>query len=726
MYGYDHHCLPAALSRIAITLAALFLMGAGQNLYLPPSSEPRHLYVFRDHLYFSADDGIHGRELWRIDGAGKCELVHDTTPGAAEVDIDSFHEFGGHLYFRVAETKNSGDLWRTDGSAAGTSLIFDCGFEQGLQGISTIVGAGEKRLYFCVGEERASNRLWSTDGTTQGTYPATLPDGGDAPLLEIYSGIVQGDTYFFGASNSDPQGLWRSDGIAGTTREVLGMHEVPNYFFSIDDRRFLFSGGDEATGRELWISEGTPETTRLLKDIYPGPETSEPQEYTLLQSAKDGLLILFAATTLESGRELWQTDGTPEGTRLRADLFPGAGSSSPSRAVEVGEYHYLIAIGDGVGKEMWQFDPTSGKYSLARDIVLGPAGSSPYQLCSVGSRLYFSALSEEDGEELWAIDPPSGAPRLFQDINPGSAHAFPYYSTEFAGQLVTVATGDTHGRELWIHDEKNDEMVIWADIKSDTSVNPSSSPNDLTAAGEWLYFSANDIEHGTELWRTDGTSDGTSLVKDIYSGSASSDPAELTALGDSVYFSAENGVHGSELWRSDGTAAGTAMVYDIYREGSANPRNLSTFKGMLLFSAYDPETGEEPWVLEPGKNPRILRDIGAGASSSSPSEFTAWKDHIYFQAEDGTRGRELWRSDGTLEGTVLVRDIVSAPFEQVSLHSPQVYRNQLYFSSDLEGRGRELWALDDVENRIRLVRDIVSGDAYDVVNRLTESPGATR
>jgi len=719
------HFSSTPLVGILVTLSGSLLMGAGPNSYEPPSSEPKQLHVYNGQIYFSANDGIHGRELWRVDIDGNAEMVLDITPGSAEVSIDNFRELNGILYFRVSTGKGEGDLWRTNGTTAETRLVRGFGSAFGTMGVNSIVATDAERLYFTIGESQGGGVLWSTDGTAAGTYPAD-PGEEEVLTLDHYSGLVHGGVHYFGARSHNDGALWRTNGIKGSTQEVLPISGGPIYFCALDEQRFVFSGEDDDNGREIWISEGTVESTRMLKDIYPGPETSDPRECSRIVTSEGVPLVLFAATNPDTGRELWETDGTPEGTRLRADLFPGAGSSSPSRTLEVGETHYLIAVGDGLGKELWSFNPSTRGYELARDIARGPAVSDPYALCGVGPRLYFSALTEEHGEELWCVQHVKIEPTLFADFHPGPGHSYPYYTVALHGRVVTVATSPVHGRELWISNGVNTEMTLLADINTDNSVNPSSFPESLTSAGDTLYFTANDIEHGTELWRTDGTEAGTVLVKDIYSGTASSDPAELTAVGTLLYFSAEDGVHGTELWRSDGTTAGTSLVYDIHPDGSANPRDLTVLKDMLFFSAFEPSDGEELWILESGNQPRTLKTIGPGSASSNPSDFFVWKDHLYFQADDRVRGRELWRTDGTAKGTVLVRDIVSAPFEKLSFHSPRVHQGVLYFASDLDGRGREVWKLDESRNQFQLVRDIVSTDAYDVVKRSADKAPADR
>jgi ELWxxDGT repeat protein len=91
----------------------------------------------------------------------------------------------------------------------------------------------------------------------------------------------------------------------------------------------------------------------------------------------------------------------------------------------------------------------------------------------------------------------------------------------------------------------------------------SSYPGHLTEVNGVLFFSADDGEHGAELWMTDGTPAGTQLVADIYPGPESSFPTDLTNVNGTLYFSADDGLHGTELWISNGTEAGTKLFADI-------------------------------------------------------------------------------------------------------------------------------------------------------------------
>src|SRR5262249_55121372 len=140
---------------------------------------------------------------------------------------------------------------------------------------------------------------------------------------------------------------------------------------------------------------------------------------------------------------------------------------------------------------------------------------------------------------------------------------------------------------------------------------------------------------------------------------------------------------GCELWKSDGTAAGTVMIKDLYPGttttsgkscgydgghchtykvttiNSSNPSSLTSVNGTLFFVANDGTDGNELWKSDGTASGTIMvRDINAKRkSSSNPSRLANVNGVVFFSADDGSHGRELWKSDGTSAGTVLFADI---------------------------------------------------------------------
>src|SRR6266516_4167319 len=219
-------------------------------------------------------------------------------------------------------------------------------------------------------------------------------------------------------------------------------------------------------------------------------------------------------------------------------------------------------------------------------------------------------------------------------------------------------------------------------------------------------FAANDGGGGIELWKTDGTANGTSLVKDINLGAGNSFPggsglfpSEFVFFNGAWFFSADDGMSGTELWKSDGTPGGTVQVKDINSTSSgasSSPRGFTVFNNALYFSADDGGNGRELWKTDgtPGGT-RLVMDIAPGMGlvggipgplSSSPSGFTVFNNALYFSADDGTLGFELWKTDGG--GTALVKDINLNGDSSPSGFT--VFNNALYFSAD-DGTGAGLW-----------------------------------
>ncbi len=189
-----------------------------------------------------------------------------------------------------------------------------------------------------------------------------------------------------------------------------------------------------------------------------------------------------------------------------------------------------------------------------------------------------------------------------------------------------------------------------------------SNAQNFTAYNNKIYFQAEDQIHGDELWVTDGTAGGTMLLKDINTSTSTSgsDPMNFCVYNSNLYFKADAGNSGNEgeLWMTDGTTNGTVLVKNIYPTGDAQANHLNVLNGKLYFTAIDGINGSELWTSDGTTNgTTLLKDINPGSSSSYGDLFTMFNNKLYFQADDGTDGFELWVTDGTALGTILLKDI---------------------------------------------------------------------
>ncbi|MBX3411710.1 MAG: hypothetical protein KF708_03240 [Pirellulales bacterium] len=300
---------------------------------------------------------------------------------------------------------------------------------------------------------------------------------------------------------------------------------------------------------------------------------------------------------------------------------------------------------------------------------------------------------------------------LVADINPGTAAASPTQAVEMNGWAYFAATRSGTGVELWRTDGTSDGTELVKDIRPGAT---GSSPAGLVNVNGTLYFTADD-GNGVELWKSDGTEAGTVRVKDINPGTASSSPGNLTNVGGTLFFTAivtTDGANDRELWKSDGTETGTVRVKDINPgTASSSPDNLMNVEGVLFFTAVvtadDGANDLELWKSDGTETGTVLvKDINPGIASSNPSNLTKVGGILYFSANNGTNGTELWKSDGTEDGTVMVKDI--NPGGGTIFRGLTSFNGKLMFGVERGADGAEaleLWSSDGTEDGTVLIRD---------------------
>ena len=301
------------------------------------------------------------------------------------------------------------------------------------------------------------------------------------------------------------------------------------------------------------------------------------------------------------------------------------------------------------------------------------------------------------------------ATQLVKDINtlPNPNAGTVTGIVEVGGMAFFSAEDVDRGQELWRSDGTLAGTVLLKDINPGPAF---SSPAFLTNVAGTLFFSASDGTNGFELWRSDGTAAGTVLVKDIWPGSSNSSPQKLTNFNGTLFFTAFDDVFGRELWRSDGTAFGTVGIKDIQPgSGSSSPTLLTNVAGTLFFTAFDDVFGRELWTSDGTAAGTVLvKDINAGSSSSSPQFLTNVAGTLFFKASDGTNGVELWTSDGTAAGTVLLKDINPGSSNSGPGNLTNV-AGTLFFSASDGTNGEELWRSDGTAAGTILADDINPG-----------------
>lgn len=648
------------------------------------------LTAFGDRVLFSSQRPEHGLELWISDGTvAGTHMVRDIWPGV-ESGVPAPHValLGGTAFFQASLPDGDAELWKTDGTEAGTMLVRD--IEPGSDGSypAYLIAVGGK-VFFIPELGTFKQTLWMSDGTAAGTHPVKSTDPkptfryeGTPPLTNI-DGIV-----YFSASNAkNGYELWKSDGTdAGTVMIAnIAPDSVPSsapqrltaagdwiYFDAWDGLLPVTGsgvpyslwrsdgtsegtlplgasrGGEyKAVGRsltygysELWISDGTPESTRRATEFtnrFPAGATIQfalgdtvlvtaggklwatklapgapavplgtPVAYRFIEVM--GRAFYFSQPDSSSaGMSLRVTDGTPAGTSVVASSLP---HGLPSDATVMGGHLYFTA-GDGT---LWKSDgSTEGTVPVA-------APQHAAHLTAAGRNLFFSASSK-----LWVTDGATAARELPN---------FPSGDITAAGDRVVFTGRDAAaGDEIWTSDGTVEGTRLLRDIRPGEI---GSSPSNYTSAGAWVYFTAYNDTYGTEVWITDGTAEGTTLAADVQPGSVGSTPRELVRAGERIFFTALTTATGHELWALP-LPAGARIVVDDVRVAEGNAANVARFTVRLTSAATQPVTVEYST---------------SNGTASSGSDYDAASGTLTFAAGETSKHVDVViRGDAASEGT---------------------------------------------------------------------------
>lgn len=418
----------------------------------------------------------------------------------------------------------------------------------------------------------------------------------------------------------------------------------------------------------------------VVIDVFPGfNNSSNPSELTAI-----GDKLIFNATNSGVGKEPHKSNGTVGGTGILMDIFASSNSSSTNYFTELtvgGTVYAYYFANDGTNSgALYRTKMSDGTTEFVVNVnPVGSASSTPGAgngefLVNVGNTLFFAGQDPLGRQELFKSDGTSGGTSLVKDINTTTVGGFtipsnPENLTNINGTLFFTADADFDGganainRELWVSDGTAAGTVMVRDI----NLAGSSSPSNLVEKDGFCYFLADDGS-GTSLWKSDGTSGGTVKVN-LPAGTTVDANAGLANANNILFFAANEATGGTELWISTDEST-VGRLKDIYPgTSSSSPTGFVNVDGKCYFSAIGETTGAELWTSNGtvGGTSQV-KDIQAGSFGSSPGDLTAvrglvngsTKYILYFTAFTGTAGRELWKSDGTDAGTVLVKDVNSS------------------------------------------------------------------
>jgi ELWxxDGT repeat protein len=692
-----------------------------------------------DSAFFVAETGASEWSLCRTDGSEESTTILRSFIGYYDFIPQQLSAVGSTVFFVVCDDDHGVELWKSNGTPEGTVIVKDiCPGPQ--HSFPSWLTSSQGALYFFAWDG-VHNGLWRSDGTSQGTKLVKEIETPEDMTPPQYLVDFSGNLYFSswaGANNTSIWQLWRSDGTSSGTVVVssVPMPQGPGVpgWFTIAGHNFFFTAFESGRGHVLWKSDGTSKGTGPIVTIDSDLETATPP---VLLAGHDGKLF-FIGDDGVSGRELWLSDGTEQGTRMVADINPGPSSSAGwfARAVLANGALFFFADDGAHDFELWKSDGTRDGTVLVRDVREG-VGSlfegangrlEVPSLVAIGGKVLFGANDGRNGLELWSSDGTSSGTAMVADIYPSVGDSDPQGFTELNGQLFFTAFTADSGWELWRTDAKREGTALLIEINPGSA---SAYPYRPTRMGGALLFAADDGVHGSELWRSDGAPEGTTMVKDINPGSATSRPFMAVAAGNKVFLVADDGLHGCELWVSDGTSAGTHLVKDI-RPGSEGSLcddyrepQLVRQDSRVFFVADDGISGRELWRSDGTEAGTVLvSDLSAGPSGTYFSALTVFGGAVFFAAAIGPSCivvEALWTTDGTEAGTRFVTK--EGGYSPANPRQLTVVGDTLYFSAYDSSTGEELWKLGTGEQHATLVADVAPGTESSYPSRLFSANG---
>lgn len=347
---------------------------------------------------------------------------------------------GDKLFFVANDGSSGAELWSSDGTSAGTNLVADInttpdGSASSNPSNLTVIG---NTLYFTADNSFRGTELWKAD-LTGATAPTIVKDirsgsNGSSPrnLVNLNG------TLYFEADDSSGLALWKTDGTGANTVKVETNpgYSQPGLLVTAGSRLYFTAGN----GSQLWRISDTGTQTSLLQDIGVGAG--------IANLVAIGSTLFFTASDSTNGTELWRSDGTTAGTTRISNINPGVGDANPSSLVNLNGTLYFFAKNGSNVYGLWQ--STAARVITPVMTTLPSAGQMPTSLTIVGSKLFFvvdAGTSSTPDRQLWQSNGTNAS--LVKAINPSGNDAVAELTNVNGNLFFTANDGSTR---LWKSD----------------------------------------------------------------------------------------------------------------------------------------------------------------------------------------------------------------------------------------------------------------------------------
>jgi ELWxxDGT repeat protein len=546
--------------------------------------------------------------------------------------------------------------------------------------------------------------LWTTEGTAASTtLVADLRPGADGGIIDFKAQL--GPRVIFATFDGTTTQLYITDGTAAGTQPLTafaGPFEGLDDGFIVADDKFYFVAHDNSFGRHIWVSDGTAVGTQMLASIPPGNGAFENPRFF----RRVGNQVLYVSASL-----LWKIDlATDVIDAVTVDSgTPGFGPPNVATAagpIALSGFILFIAPGNAFGSlELWRSDGTGAGTFKVAEVHPGPAPFEAHQFpvfTQVANRVVYIADDGVNGPQLWGSDgTPGAAVRLTNATKPENVShqiAIPVGTFGDLGYFMMPDGADTMTWSMWRTDGT---LAGTRRIAGLPSVDQSTAAGARVAGDATNVFIALFADPQGSLWTYEPALDRvTSLRPSLrFFGN------DLWFYdGQRLYFADNDATTGNEPWVSNGTAAGTHLLLDIRAQDTADngsmPNELVEFDHRAVFAADDGVRGRELWISDgTDAGTMLLADINPGAGGSDPSHLLVADGALYFFATDASGISHFMRltsRTGQLE-PLAVAFPGPPPFgfqRWCERDVPVAFNGKVYFAASADDGLLRLWKSD--------------------------------
>ncbi|PIF44192.1 putative secreted protein (Por secretion system target) [Chryseobacterium sp. 52] len=687
-------------------------------------------------------------ELWSFDTVSKDLLKVKTFVYSGDVKMYSFNN---ELILGADDGVHGKEIWKSDGTLAGTVLLKDIIPNQygSVSGDFNILLLHNK--FYFIGSLGTGYGLYESDGTEAGTVPVK-------PLRAPRLNGISADNYFvFEGFDPDGGGMepWISDGTAAGTKMLKNL--MPGNTSSMANSKFIklnnkiyfesnTNGVSAAYGDYIWETDGTEAGTVLF---------NTPPDTELYGKSSDGKYLIL--TKPNFGSRYWVTNGNSSQTFEITDI----GMPYNNSFIDLNSKIYLTGSIQKNGTELFSVDPVSQSSSLASDIsrfessaphsfdvlnneLIFVAADRQYnnQLCKrnkntsqferlssfggssfvgmftspndtffkVGNYLYTKNGSPNPMNGLYRTDGTAANSGALSTSLGTSTYDKSFYVNLNDNTLLFSGYNNVLGTELWKIDNTSDTAVLVKDISADDMGSMYNTDSQTAVLNGFAYFVAK--ENGKlGIWKSDGTSAGTSkAIQFSYQNGGDGDIKVLKSFNNKIFFTKrkenDSNYSQNELWTSDGDQASAVLLKDhtiLFGNGNIS-RETEVLNNKLLYITTGYFSGLHSTDGTVAGTTEIL-----SSNFFSETKLKKCGNQLFFTNNNNT---QLWRTDGTAGGTFSLSSNLSSVKEMICAN------NYLYF---LNGDSQKVWKTNGtVSNTVQMDIFVTNDDNQLLANENIE------